>query len=280
MHLSIRLFESHDIDFAVAQTSREGWDATCELFETLLAHDPHGCFIAEQENQRTGMITTTMYRRSAWIGNLITLPQHRRQGVGRRLMTHAMKHLSRQGVHTIRLEADPPGVGLYRRLGFTEEFESLRFTCRRPVIAGGPSARRLHQNDLAEIAAFDAEIFGDDRREMLEMLLEQSRAAYWTSSRSAVCAYAMALPSAAGIRIGPWVASDREAAEEVFKAVLRDVPGETVTSGVPCVNTEATNLLTSLGFDRSPSCLRMSRGERDGYGAPHRVFGVGSGATG
>ena len=59
MDLMIRQFCDWDIDFAVAQTIREGWDNTVSTFRVCLSHDPEGCFIAETDGQRVGMITTT-----------------------------------------------------------------------------------------------------------------------------------------------------------------------------------------------------------------------------
>jgi ribosomal protein S18 acetylase RimI-like enzyme len=113
-----------DVDFALAQTSREGWDTTSGVFDTLLAHDPDGCFLAEQRGEPVGMVTTTVFEKSAWIGNVIVPPEHRRRGIGEELTRHALTDLC---IRTVRLEADPPGVGIYRRLGFKDEFESLRF---------------------------------------------------------------------------------------------------------------------------------------------------------
>ena len=51
MDISIRTFEKNDIEFALARTEREGWDPTADLFETCLAHDPNGCFIAAFANE-------------------------------------------------------------------------------------------------------------------------------------------------------------------------------------------------------------------------------------
>ncbi|MGB2984381.1 MAG: GNAT family N-acetyltransferase [Phycisphaerae bacterium] len=280
MRVAIRSFTEDDIAFALVQTSREGWDATSELFELLLAHDPHACFIAEHEGQRVGMVTTTTYRNTAWIGNLIVPPQYRGCGVGSRIMTHAMKHLSQQGIRTIRLEADPPGIKLYRRLGFVEEFESLRFRHERPTSISKRSADRLVETDLPEVAVFDARYFGDDRRRLLGMFFEYARTAYQVRAGGALRAYAMALPCAFGVRIGPWVAQDRDAAHAVLQSVLTDVQGKTVCLGVLSVNREAVELLASLGFERTPSSFRMVHGEACGCGEPERIFAIGGGAMG
>ncbi|MBN2563585.1 MAG: GNAT family N-acetyltransferase [Phycisphaerae bacterium] len=81
MSFKIRAFDDRDIDFALAQTGREGWDNTRSTLRVCLSHEPEGCFIAEMGGRRAGMVTTTRYTRSAWIGNLIVAPPYRRQGI-------------------------------------------------------------------------------------------------------------------------------------------------------------------------------------------------------
>ncbi len=181
MEVSIRSFERHDIEFALEQTHREGWDATADSFDTWIAHDLDGCFIAGSAGRRVGMVTTTRFQRTAWIGNVIVPPDFRKQGIGRRIMTHVMDHLANQSISTIRLEADPPGVNLYRSFGFVDEFESLRFETNAPrALPHEPRmlVETLQPDDLPTLLAFDADHFGDDRSRLLHLLLDGAKSAY------------------------------------------------------------------------------------------------------
>ena len=126
----IREFEPDDVDFALRQKRREGWAVNRERFEAYLAHDPNGCFLAIDGDEPVGMVTTTCFGASAWIGNLIVEPGIRGRGVGRALMEHGLDYLRGRGASTVRLEGDPPGIPLYRKLGFVDEFESCRFSSR------------------------------------------------------------------------------------------------------------------------------------------------------
>lgn len=274
------MFGREDIEFALTQTTREGWDANAELFGVLLEHDPQGCFITECDSHRVGMVTTTRYRRTAWIGNLIVTPEYRNHGIGSHLMDHAMKHISKQGIRTIRLEADPLGINLYRRFGFVDEFESLRFAHAGLTDNSDQAADRFVETDLPGVAAFDAEFFGDNRVSMLRLLLRRAKAAWRLRTGGSVRAYAIAVPSASGVQIGPWIGENLEAANVVLRSILSEIPGMAVGLGVPCVNREAVELLTSLGFQQRPSSLRMVCGEAQGRGIPERVFAIGSGAKG
>jgi ribosomal protein S18 acetylase RimI-like enzyme len=319
MKVAIRQFTRDDIEFALTQTSREGWDTTREVFEICLSHDPHGCFLAEVDGRQVGMVTTTAYRQSGWIGNLIVPPEHRQEGIGSQLMGHAADHLAGQGIRTLRLEADPPGIKLYRRLGFVDEFESLRFRLEpdratrsparpaesaeadRRASGGGagdgvpPAAtagarrvrqpdcgrvRPLSESDLPAVAAFDIDCFGDDRSELLRLFLRKAKAAYVVHDGRGMRGYAMTSSSPRGIRLGPWVATDREPARMLLQSVLADTRGETLAAGIPCVNTTAVELLESEGFRRTPSSFRMRRGRPICSGTPQRIYGIANGAMG
>ena len=53
---AIRPSTEADIPWALAQTDREGWDASREAFLVHLRHDPDGCFLAEANGRRIGMV--------------------------------------------------------------------------------------------------------------------------------------------------------------------------------------------------------------------------------
>ena len=280
MSIEIRRFSNDDIDFALAQTAREGWDNTASIFKVCLAHDPEGCFIAEADGRRAGMITTSPYARSAWVGNLIVEPDCRRQGIGKRLMMHAINRLEARGVRTVRLEADPMGVGLYRRLGFVDQFEALRFRKEPPHAVSGNGASRLDRAELDAVKTLDQPCFGDDRGRLLGHLLEVAQAAYYVRANRQVEGFAMVLPSTAGVRLGPCAATRRTTAEELLDSVLVDFPNVAVLAGVPSVNQMAVGLLESRGFTRMPSSLRMLRGEAAGESDPEEVVANTNGAMG
>lgn len=278
--MNIRRFGEEDIDFALAQTSREGWDNTAAIFRVCLAHDPEGCFIAEVEGRRVGMVTTTSYAQSGWVGNLIVLPEHRRRGIGERLMRHAIAHLERCGIRTMRLEADPMGIALYRRLGFVDQFDSLRFRKDPPQAPQGARGTARKTIDLARVKMLDRNGFGDDRGRLLELLRGSAYHTHEAQSGEAVYGFAMALPSAAGVRFGPCIAESDEAAKTLLDAVLANCPSETIVVGVPSVNQIAIELLDSRGFKRLAPCLRMIRGEARADIDADRLFAIANGGTG
>ncbi len=269
-----------DLDFAAELTAREGWASGRGDFAMYLEHDPEGCFVARSGAERIGMVTSTRYIESGWVGNLIVAPEHRGRGLGRLLMQHALEHLEASGIGTVRLDGDPPGIPLYRSLGFVDEWESLRFRsgALRPPreVVVEPLSRR----DLDAVAAFDRPVFGDDRGRLLARLLEVSVSAFKVQRAGDVRGFLFVTRSSLGQRIGPCVAIDRPSAEALLSAAVAGAEGEVLTVGVPAPNSDSRRMFESFGFEPTPSSRRMVRGPARSFGRPDRIFAIVNGAVG
>ncbi len=279
----IRRFEPEDLDFALRQTSREGWAASREQFEVYLEHDPDGCFVALAGDQPVGMVTTTCFGPSGWIGNLIVEPGCRGGGIGRALMEHGLDRLRGRGTTTVRLDGDPPGIPLYRKLGFVDEYESCRFTLsgsRERPTPDDSAAEAMSTGDLDEVAALDAAIVGADRRRFLELKMSCAELAVVRRRNGRIVASLLASPTDRGFRIGPCVALDHTDARCLIAAAISAASGRPVLVGLPALNTEALDMLAEMGFEKGPSCSRMRLGPPIAAGDPSRVFAISSGAVG
>ena len=121
-------------DIAAAQRLREqaGWNQTDADWRRLLTWSPDGCWVAERDGRVVGTTAVTAYgRRIAWIGMVLVGEAHRRQGIGRALLGHAIEHLDGLGIETIALDSTPEGQPLYASLGFADAFELARW--RGPI---------------------------------------------------------------------------------------------------------------------------------------------------
>ncbi len=280
MSTTIRPFLEQDIPFAIEQTNGEGWDTTAEVLWALVQHDPNGCFVAENGGTRVGMVTSTLFEEHGWIGNLIVSSEFRRHGLGQRLMTTVMRHLSNKGIRTIRLEADPMGISLYRKLGFVEQFESLRFASTSISPPRSQTSAEMGRSDLAEVGAFDCSVFNDDRHRLLRLMFDIALAAYVVRDDERIVGYAMVTPSKAGVHLGPWMSTDPVVAEQLLGSVMAQFARETIVVGVPEVNTEGVALIRRLGFRPEPSSLRMVFGSPIAEPAADGVFAIANGASG
>ena len=174
-------------------------------------------------------------------------------------MKSVLDHLREASVYTYRLDADPPGMKIYQRLGFIEEFTSLRFRREPWPYAGNVAAEPLEAPGIKDIAAFDLPRFGDNRERLLGMLLSGADQAWITRVRGLVTGFAMVLPTNQGVHLGPWVANDVDTAGTLLDAALVRCASQVVTCGMPKTNPEGQRLLRSRGFSLTAPSIRMVR---------------------
>jgi ribosomal protein S18 acetylase RimI-like enzyme len=100
-----------------------------------VARDPVGVFVADDESQIAGYITTWQDR-AAGIGhipNLAVAPSHRNQGLGRTLIEHALNHFRAAGLTHAKIETlaqNAIGNHLYPSLGFVEVARQVHFVAK------------------------------------------------------------------------------------------------------------------------------------------------------
>ena len=89
--------------------------------------DPEGCFVAEQKSNLLGYIFCHIHGSLGWIGVFGVDPEHRGEGIGKKLLETSIKHLESKGCSTIGLETRPDAynVGLYLSHGFKLEYLTL-----------------------------------------------------------------------------------------------------------------------------------------------------------
>ena len=100
-----------------------------------VARDPAGLFVAEHEGKIVGYITTWQDR-TAGIGHIPNLAidaSFRNQGLGRRLIEHALAHFRAAGLTHAKIETlaqNAIGNHLYPSLGFVEVARQVHFVAK------------------------------------------------------------------------------------------------------------------------------------------------------
>src|SRR5512145_3259576 len=91
---SIRRMAENDLPGADNLRRLVGWNQMPEDWARMLRLEPDGCFVAILNSVVVGTVTTTTYGQAlAWIGMMLVHPDHRRQGIGRRLMQRALQSM-------------------------------------------------------------------------------------------------------------------------------------------------------------------------------------------
>jgi ribosomal protein S18 acetylase RimI-like enzyme len=138
--ITIEGFEGVSIDHGIEQAfgAIHGHDwrwRKARHIDDDVARDPAGVFVAEENGQIVGYITT-WHDREAGIGhipNLAIAASHRNQGLGRKLIEHALAHFRACGLTHAKIETlaqNAVGNHLYPSLGFVEVARQVHFVAK------------------------------------------------------------------------------------------------------------------------------------------------------
>jgi hypothetical protein len=196
-------------------------------------------------------------------------------------MEAAINYLEERGARAIKLEAVEKAAPLYRRLGFVDEFDSLRF-CGMPGHKDQPcrkgTASLMHENDILEIAEFDAQHFGANRLSVLKSLYSDfSQYCFAAKENHRIEGYIMARKTLDGLWIGPWVCNDSQVAQLLYSTLFESTRKEAgyLRLGFPALNMNARKLVEQSGFKLVGKSIHMTRGDRKNQGDITRIYGIG-----
>jgi len=107
---------------------------------------------------------------TGWVGHIIVRSDHRRKGVGSKIVDHLIAFLRGTGCSTISLVATDEGLSVYENAGFVAQAKYVFFErAERPDSEGTKSGiSRYVVSDLAQILRIDGEVSGEDRRRLYE----------------------------------------------------------------------------------------------------------------
>lgn len=263
---AIRLLTAADLDDAFGLSAGAGWNQGLPDWRMLLQLAPAGSFAAVVERRVVGTAIGIDYGTFGWIAMMLVDPSLRGRGLGARLLEAAMGAVPPDV--PIRLDATPLGRPLYQRYGFEDEVMLTRHVAEasRPRPDGAadlqPDVRPLAAVDLPQVTALDRQVFGADRRILLEWAL------------AGAPQYAHAVEAGAGIHyclgrrgrlfdlLGPVVAADDETAQALLNASLVAADGRAVAVDAFDRHAGFTEWLRSRGFTAQRPLFRMRRAAR------------------
>ena len=126
---------------AIQLLSNEAWKGAPDSFASradeiaqLFGEEGRVVLLAESERRPMGYLSGVQLGRTLGIEEVAVLPEFRRMGIGRALVTHALG--KEQGAVLSVAESNRPARALYRSLGFTQASRRLVFS-RSPDGASG-----------------------------------------------------------------------------------------------------------------------------------------------
>ena len=278
--ISVRAWTKGDIEYVTKSITRERWGHTRRDVERCWHWEPEGCLIAESESGPLGHVSTICYGKLAWLGLLIVNPEKRGKGIGTTLMRRAIEYLKHEGAETIRLEAEETAAPLYRSLGFSDEFDSLRLTGRKDrsfVDFSGKEIARMQSEDVERLLALDSKYFGSPRLRVLKKLFEDHPSYCFVANHDqTLVGYIMARKIQDAFWVGPWVCEDSSLSRKLLEACMSSIEDENaeLRVGFPSPNKDMATLAKKKGFESIGRSLRMVLGPSRHHGMPEGVYGI------
>jgi len=279
--MHIRKMTQQDVDFGVGLAIAEGWGSTKLDFEELLAFDPKGCFIVENNDMPIGMICTTPYNGFGFISNLIVLEEYRNRKVGTLLMKHALDYLEDKGVRTQLLDGVVKAISLYERFGFEKRYKSLRLEGNVEP-KESDDVRSMTIADLNTIDRFDTELFGASRKKFIESRLNNfPKLCKVLEIEGELAGYIMGSERNESVRIGPWVMRyASKQSDDLLQELASEVDEMTLQIGVLENNTSALQILKKYRFAQKSFSWRMIRGRSGDWTFSDHLYAICSAARG
>jgi GNAT superfamily N-acetyltransferase len=276
--IEIRRMTIDDLRLGLRLSRQAGWNQTESDWLRFMDMEPEGCFVAELNGFSVGTTTTCVFDNVAWIAMVLVDKDARGQGVGTRLLRHALNYLDLLRIKTIRLDATDLGRPIYEKLGFVPEYELARFEGIVPsnktlggslkrslgmvIPAPSPKPAALRLPPFTEMIEFDRQMTGTNREKMLSRLFSEfPHNTRIVTHHDKVDGFVTIRPGANAIQIGPCTASINSGPALLSDALHR-CAGKTVFVDIPTGNVPAVKIAESGGLKIQRRFMRMCRGKR------------------
>jgi [ribosomal protein S18]-alanine N-acetyltransferase len=277
--LSIRAAGLHDVPEILELRRGVGWGAHEWALRLAIEPDSARCFVVEDASGRlVGVGSGVGYPPLGFVGNMIVAEDHRRRGVGGAVLENVVTFLEQMGCTRIELFATEDGRPLYARYGFEliEPGSRARLTRAMAAATSDVAVGDAGADVLDELVAYDAVRFGGERRDLLDLMLnDDARPTLLATRRGAIVGFGWL--RADDERIGPWISDDPEAAAAILAEAFRRFPdGAELTTNIPMSNSAGLAWLRAHGVEPDPWDGRMARGAA----IPRRVESIYGNAVG
>jgi GNAT superfamily N-acetyltransferase len=278
MHL--RVMRRDDLPAALRLCRQANWNQVAADWEFFRTSSQGRCRVATDDaGHIVGSVATMAYGDAfSWIAMVLVDPQHRRAGIGTRLLKEALGMLG--DAATARLDATPAGREVYLPLGFSEEYGLQRMvrpvTVRlKPDTTEIGTVRHMSDADFEDIVMEDRGVFGGDRRALLEMCRHEAPeyALITTRGDGPIDGYLFGRHGHSFEHIGPLVARDEAGARRLVAACLSRHADRPFLIDVP-LRESWIAWLESAGFTLQRPFTRMRRGEQRYDECVERMFAI------
>jgi GNAT superfamily N-acetyltransferase len=262
----LKILESADIEQALRLSKAEGWNQTEKDWQLLIQNSENVCLAAETGGKIAGTATAINYENDvAWIGMVLVDPEYRGQGLSKTLLSALFEQL--KTCRSVKLDATPAGQPVYRKFGFKDEYLIHRMTSDSVSLKSLSNestsfAEPVHLNNIPEIVDLDKQVFGANRKQLIEFLVENYTDNAWMTKRNGkITGFALGREGTRFFQVGPVVASTTADAKSLVVKSLSQLEGRQAVIDILEDKVELTDWLETLGFVKQRHFIRMYRND-------------------
>lgn len=259
----VRVMQRVDLQNAYRWSIEEGWNVGKHDHDVFFATDPNGFFVGELNGEPIGSVSGVAYDdKFGFVGIYILRPEFRGQGYGIQIFQAAMEYL---GNRCVGLDGVIAQQDNYRRSGFKFEYRNIRF--RKEGVAStvqgtSPSIVSATGVPFNLLADYDARHFPARRESFLTGWIREPEATAITKYEDGVIkGFGMVRAFAQGWCVGPLFADTPEIADELYRTLSAEHPGEDLYLDVPEVNEDAIALANGHQMAQVFETARMYTGD-------------------
>jgi GNAT superfamily N-acetyltransferase len=214
--------------------------------------------------------------RFAWISVVLVADDMRRRGLASHLTDWATQELNRSGTVPF-LDATPAGREVYLRLGFRDCWWLERLIAQTPpssavMSVSTPAIRPIDDSVWPRVLAYDAAIFGADRRAILTSFRNRvPAAALYVEEAGRIVGFALARDGRLATQIGPLCADRADIAIALVTHALSHVVFP-VCIDLPVRHTAVRDWLSAHGFTVGRPFSRMALGRTETFDDQARLI--------
>ncbi len=221
----------------------------------FLAHDPDGCWVAEDDSGVVGFATSFVRERVWCLATYAVRPALQGAGVGRRLLAAAEAHGAHCPAGLLSASVDPRAIRRYWRAGFELHPQMLlRGTVDRQRLLTADGVREGRPDDVAMMDQVARDLRGGGHGPDHAGLAATSRPLVAETATGRGFAYTD------GARLGVLAATDEDTARALLSACLADAGAEYLVPHVTAANQWAIDVALTAGLDLAQSGYLGVRG--------------------
>ncbi|MEO1509577.1 MAG: GNAT family N-acetyltransferase [Cyanobacteria bacterium J06633_23] len=262
-----------ELDVAIAWAAAEGWNPGLHDADCFYDTDPTGFLMGFLNNEPIASISAIKYGESfGFIGFYIVKPGFRGQGYGLAIWQAALDVLKGRNVGLDGVVAQQDN---YIKSGFRLAHRNIRYAGVGQGEAAESGCVPLAKVPTTALIEYDRRFFPEERSRFTQCWSTQPGShGVGMLQEQTLVGYGVLRPSQDGYKIGPLFADTAAIAEQIFQALVAQVPvGSSFYLDVPEVNGAATALAKQYGMDYGFETARMYT-QKDPKLPLDKIFGI------